>query len=485
MEKNYHILPSNISLEEVVLGSFIIDEDCLNEHMYLLNETIFFIEKNKIVYNCIENLYKSNKKVDLMTVFNEIKVLNKINKVPIIYLSSLVNKVTNTANVEAHIRILQEHSLKRNIINSCNKAIIKSFDESIDAFDAFDFIQKELDSTIKNVVNDNAKQVNKIHNEIIMQTLEYINNGIKSGVETNLINLDKVTNGFQNSDLIIIAGRPSMGKTAFAISMCVFPCIYNNIPIAIFSLEMSDQQLVSRLQSILSEVNVSKIVKKQLTNEELNIIISRSKKLNTAPLYIDDTPNISISDLRAKCKRLVKEKGVKMIVIDYLQLMRGTNKNGGNREQEIAEISRGLKTLAKELNLPVIALSQLSRIVESRSDKKPMLSDLRESGQIEQDADMVIFCYRPEYYDIQEYTVGNTSFESKGLFMAIVAKHRNGELGEIALKFIGDQTKIDNLKTQNYVNLPINNKINLKHKEIDADVLNEFYETNKKDDMPF
>ena len=236
-----------------------------------------------------------------------------------------------------------------------------------------------------------------------------------------------------------------MGKTAVALSMVVFPCIMKNIPIGIFSLEMSSSQLVGRLQSNLSEVNVSKIVKKQLTIDEINQISVKAQGLATAPLFIDDTANISVLDLKGKCRKLVKEQGVQMIIIDYLQLMRSGVKTQ-SREQEIAEISRGLKIIAKELNIPVIALSQLSRAVEQRGgDKRPSLSDLRESGQIEQDADMVMFCYRPEYYGFTETMIGDKEFDAKGLFMLIVAKHRNGELGEIPLKFIGEQAKITNL----------------------------------------
>jgi len=234
-----------------------------------------------------------------------------------------------------------------------------------------------------------------------------------------------------------------MGKTAWAVSMIMNPAIQDKRAVAIFSLEMSKEQLVSRMQSNLSEINVSKIVKKQLNMDEIKAIQRNCTPLDNAPIYIDDTPNISLIELKSKARKLVKENKVELIVIDYLQLMR-SGRNINSREQEIAEISRGLKGLAKELDIPVIALSQLSRNVEGRGDKKPMLSDLRESGQIEQDADMVIFCYRPEYYGIQQYEVGSETFPSNGLFMLLVSKHRNGELGEIPLRFIHEQTKLTN-----------------------------------------
>ena len=233
-----------------------------------------------------------------------------------------------------------------------------------------------------------------------------------------------------------------------------------NIPVAIFSLEMSNFQIGSRIQSFISGINVSKIVKGQLNMDEVRHINNVCYPLEKAPLYIDDTPNISLMELKSKARKLVKDKGVQIIVIDYLQLMR-SGLDIMNREQEIAEISRGLKSLAKELNIPIIALSQLSRLVESRSDKKPMLSDLRESGQIEQDADMVVFCYRPEYYGIEQYEVGNQNFASHGLMMLLVAKHRNGELGEIPLKFIHEQAKLDNFNlTNNYTQSNTNSEEN-------------------------
>jgi replicative DNA helicase len=223
------------------------------------------------------------------------------------------------------------------------------------------------------------------------------------------------------------------------------PAIYHNIPVAFFSLEMSSEQVVSRMQSILSQYNVSRLVKKQLKGYELQDFESRTKQLEKAPIYIDDTPSLSIFELKSKARQLVREKGVKMLVVDYLQLMQSSGGRNQSREQEIGEISRGLKAIAKELDVPVIALSQLSRGVEARGgEKKPQLSDLRESGQIEQDADMVLFCYRPEYYHIDQYEVDGRTFEAHGLFMLIIAKHRNGELGEIPLRFIHEQTKITN-----------------------------------------
>jgi replicative DNA helicase len=347
------------------------------------------------------------------------------------------------ANIDYHIRILQQEALKRKIIEACSNSVRKAFDSQEDIFDVFQTLQLQLDNALKEVVKYEIQLINEIHQKILKESLELVDNGHQSGVITGLKMLDKVTNGWQKSDLIIIAGRPSMGKTAAAVSMVMYPAINEGKAVAIFSLEMSKEQLVSRMQSNISEINVSNIIKKQLNSQEIYTIAQSCTSLETALIYIDDTPSISLLELKGKARKLVKENKVELIVIDYLQLMR-SGLNITQREQEIAEISRGLKGLAKELEIPVIALSQLSRSVELRVDKKPMLSDLRESGQIEQDADMVIFCYRPEYYGIANYELDEVLFESEGLFMLLIAKHRNGELGEIPLKFIHSQTKLTN-----------------------------------------
>jgi replicative DNA helicase len=295
---------------------------------------------------------------------------------------------------------------------------------------------------IRGLMTKKIDVVGSIHNELLRQHILFSDGKNFSGVPTNLKLVDNLTNGWQNSDLIILAGRPAMGKTSCAIVFALQPAIQHNIPVAIFSLEMSKEQLVSRMQSILSTLNVSRLVKKQLHGAEIIELEQRTKSLETAPIYIDDTASISLIELKTKCRQLVREEGVKMIVIDYLQLMRSGTRNQP-REQEIGEISRGLKSIAKELNVPVIALSQLSRQVEGRGGtKKPQLSDLRESGQIEQDADMVMFCYRPEYYEIAEYEINDDIHQTDGLFLLLVAKHRNGSLGDIPLKFIHENTNI-------------------------------------------
>ena len=437
-------MPNIIDAELIVLGSILLDKTALDRIASDFSINLFYDAKNRIIASAILELYRENKPIDLLTLFNKIKELQKEDEVGgITFVSSLTNRVSSASNIEYHIRILQQEALRRNLIQIGTVASSKSLDPSQDVFELFNETQNNLDDALKKVINYEIKNAGSIHDAILLKSIEMLQTGAKSGVPTGLRLLDNVTNGWQNSDLIILAGRPSMGKTAAAISMCIYPSLEKNEPIAIFSLEMSNEQLVSRMQSYLSGVNVSKIVKKQLSMNEIDEISKKAIGLKTAPLFIDDTPNISLLDLKGKARKLKKESGIKLIVVDYLQLMRSGVKST-SREQEIAEISRGLKGLAKELNIPVIALSQLSRGVEMRGDKKPMLQDLRESGQIEQDADMVLFCYRPEYYGIDTYEVGNQSFDANGLFMLIIAKHRNGELGEIPLTFIHEQTKLTN-----------------------------------------
>jgi len=438
-------LPKNTEVEEVVIGSILIDRFAIDKIIGEFNANLFHDFKNKIIASAIIELYKVSIPIDLVTIVQHLIQEGKIDNVggPK-YVSSLTSRAASSINIEHHIRILQEEALKRNLIVIGSTAINKSMDPTEDVFDVFNETQSNLDNALKKVINYEIKQAGDIHTEILKKSYDMINTKQKSGVATGLNALDNVTNGWQDSDLIILAGRPAMGKTAIAISMCMYPSLELGNSVAIFSLEMSNEQLVSRMQSYLSGVNVSKIVKKQLSEDEITLISTRAKKMVDSKIFVDDTPNISLLDLKGKSRKLKKEHDIKLIVVDYLQLMRSGLKIN-SREQEIAEISRGLKSLAKELNIPVIALSQLSRTVESRADKKPMLQDLRESGQIEQDADMVLFCYRPEYYGIDNYEIGNNTFDANGLFMLIIAKHRNGELGEVPLKFISEQTKITNL----------------------------------------
>lgn len=446
-------LPFENELEQSILGSIIVDNGIYAIISKDFSENLFYESKNKLIAETIIYLHRFNIPIDLLTICQELTKTNRIADAGgAYYISTLTNKALSSANIEYHLKILQQKSLERNLVYICNKSLVSVLTYKDDVFDIYACIQKELEDSLRDMLKYEVKSITDIHYDILERNINVIQKGIKSGIPTGLRLVDNMTNGWQRSDLIIIAGRPSMGKTAAAVSLIIHPVLQQNIPIAIFSLEMSNFQIGSRIQSFISGVNVSKIIKGQLNMDEVRHITDVCNPLEKAPLYIDDTPNISLLELKSKARKLVKDKGVQMIVIDYLQLMR-SGLDIQNREQEIATISRGLKSLAKELNIPVIALSQLSRLVEARSDKKPMLSDLRESGQIEQDADMVIFCYRPEYYGIEQYEIGNQTFNSNGLMMLLVSKHRNGELGEVPLKFIHEQAKIDNYILENNYNV--------------------------------
>lgn len=437
-------LPNLPELEEVLLGSVLIESDVLYKIGSDFQESLFSLEAHKLICRAVIDLWKKGNPVDILTVTQNLQASNSLNKVGgAYYISMLTNRVASTAHIEYHLRVLQQEALRRSLLTICSKSIQKIQDPAEDIFDLYQEIQMNVDSSLKEVLKYEVSLVKDIHHKIIAESIEVAQKGIKSGVVTGLRMVDNVTSGWQKSDLIILAGRPGMGKTAAALSFILYPALINNDPVAFFSLEMSSQQLVSRMQAQISGMNVSKIVKKQLSLSDIQQIAMTCESLEKAPIYVDDTPNISLLELKGKARKLVRENGVKIIVVDYLQLMR-SGMNIMNREQEIAEISRGLKGLAKELDVPVMALSQLSRVVESRGDKKPQLSDLRESGQIEQDADMVMFCYRPEYYGVTDYEVGAENFDTRGLFMLIIAKHRNGELGEIPLSFVHEITKVTN-----------------------------------------
>ena len=432
-------------IEQKVLGAILIDQEAIHIIAKDFQIKLFDYEPHQIVAEAIIKLHLASQPIDLLTLTNYLIKEQKLESIGgVSFVSNLTSGVGGSYNVEYHLRLLQEFWLKKYISDTCSNTQLQLIEYKRDVFDVYSDLQNNLDNALKDIVTKEMSAINDVHVEMVKTGYDIIDGNGVSGVPTGLKRFDLLTNGFQPSDLIILAGRTSMGKTAFSVSILIEPCIYQKIPIGIFSLEMSKEQLVGRVQSILSKVNVSKIVKKQLTYDELNHIYHKCEVLKDAPLYIDDTANISLLELKSKARKLVREKGAKMIVIDYLQLMRSGLKTS-SREQEVAEISKGLKAIAKELNIPVIALSQLSRGVEQRQgSKKPMLSDLRDSGQIEQDADMVLFCFRPEYYTLNEYDWFGRILDTRNLFMLIVAKHRNGVLGEIPLNFYGEHTFVTN-----------------------------------------
>ncbi len=441
------IPPQAIDLEEVVLGALMIDKKGVDEVIDILHPEVFYKQAHQHIFEAIHNLFENSQPVDLLTVSTQLKKQGKIDLVGgEFYLIQLTQKVSSSAHIEFHARIILQKYIQRSLIKISNEIIEESYNEGTDVFDLLDTAESKL----YEVTQGNIKRSSETAQNLVIQAKKRIeeiaNKEGLSGIPSGFAKVDKLTSGWQPSDLIIIAARPGMGKTALTLSMARNIAVEHNIPVAFFSLEMSSVQLITRLISSETHLSSEKLRTGNLEKHEWEQLNVKVKGLEKAPLFIDDSPSLSIFDLRAKARRLSSQHGIKLIIVDYLQLMTaGGGQKGGNREQEISTISRNLKALAKELNIPVIALSQLSRAVETRGgSKRPLLSDLRESGAIEQDADIVSFIYRPEYYKIDEWddeehtpTAGQAEF--------IVAKHRNGGLDEIRLKFIGHLGKFESL----------------------------------------
>ena len=440
--------PQVLDLEEAVLGAMMIDKKGVDDVIDILQGDAFYKEAHKYIFEAIVQLFTETQPIDLLTVSTQLKKNGKLELAGgDFYLIQLTQKIASSAHIEFHSRIILQKFIQRSLIRISTEIIEASYDETADVFDLLD----QAESKLYEVTQGNIKRSSETAQSLVLQAKKKIEEIAKqeglSGVETGFHNLDKLTSGWQPSDLIIIAARPAMGKTAFVLSMARNIAIQYGHGVALFSLEMASVQLITRLISSETGLSSEKLRTGKLEPHEWTMLSTKVKNLEKAPLFIDDTPSLSIFDLRAKCRRLVSQHGIKIIIIDYLQLMTagGNNKGGGNREQEISTISRNLKALAKELNVPVIALSQLSRAVETRgSSKRPLLSDLRESGAIEQDADIVSFLYRPEYYKIEEWDDDEAS-PTTGQAEIMIAKHRNGGIENIRLKFIGHLGKFDNL----------------------------------------
>ncbi|MBD1258960.1 replicative DNA helicase [Maribacter polysiphoniae] len=441
------IPPQAVDLEEVVLGAMMIDKKGVDEVIDILHPDVFYKDAHRFIYEAIFKLFETSEPVDLLTVSSQLKKDGKLESVGgDFYLIKLTQKVASSAHIEFHARIILQKYIQRSLIKISNEIIEDAYDEGTDVFDLLD----EAESKLYDVTQGNLKRSAETAQNLVIQAkkrIEEISNkeGL-SGIASGFDKLDKLTSGWQPSDLIIVAARPGMGKTALTLSMARNIAVNSGVPVAFFSLEMSSVQLITRLISSETGLSSEKLRTGKLEKHEWEQLNVKVKTLEKAPLFIDDTPSLSIFDLRAKARRLSSQHGIKMIIIDYLQLMTaGGSQKGGNREQEISTISRNLKALAKELSVPVIALSQLSRAVETRGgSKRPILSDLRESGAIEQDADIVSFIYRPEYYKIDEWDDEERT-PTQGQAEFIVAKHRNGGLENIRLKFIGNLGKFDNL----------------------------------------
>jgi len=430
--------PQNIEAEMAVLGSMLIDENAIIYAMEILDKDSFYKDSHKKIFEVILNLYNANKAVDIITVSDELKRLGLLDEIGgISALTEMVNSVPTSANVSHYARIVKEKAILRALISNATQIVSLSYesdgniDEILDKAESliFEISQNKMQEqpvSLKEIVKDSIDTIDKLY-----QRKTYV-----TGVPTGFIDLDQRTSGFQPSDFIVIAGRPSMGKSSFAISIAEHVGVVEKIPIAFFSLEMSKEQLVQRMLCSHARVDAHKVRTGYLSSSDWPRLTAAAGKLSEAPIFIEDTPAISVMELRAKARRLKLQHNIGLVIVDYLQLMR-SNTKAENRQQEISEISRSLKALARELHIPVVAISQLSRAVEARADHRPQLSDLRESGAIEQDADLVILLLREEYY--------NPTEENEGIAEVIIAKQRNGPVGSIKLAFIKEYTRFENL----------------------------------------
>ena len=431
------IPPQARELEETVLGAILIEKDAISYVSDILKPESFYVDAHATIFRAIQNLFGKSQPIDLLTITEELRKTAKLEEVGgAYYLSELTNKVASSANVEYHARIVIQKFIQRELIRISNDIIRDAYEDTTDVFDLLDKAEKRIyEITDKNLRNS-VQNIGHLVSKSIMQIDGLISREdglLEDSVPSGYLELDKMTSGWKATDLVIIAARPSMGKTAFVLNLARNAAVDFNMPVAIFSLEMGAVQLAKRLISLECEIDAQKVANGKMTDNEYSILRDKVEKLSTAPIYINDQPAINVYELRAQCRRLQNAHGIKMVIIDYLQLMSGGGDKGMNREQEISNISRSLKGLAKELNIPVIALSQLNRSVETRGgEKKPQLSDLRESGSIEQDADMVMFLYRPEYYNLNE---GSDGASLKGVSEIIIAKHRNGPTGSVELRF--------------------------------------------------
>ena len=435
------IPPNDVEAEQAVIGSMLTDRDAVISALEVLKEEDFYREDNKTIYEAILNLYNRSEPIDIITLKAELTSMGMFDKIGgLEYIVGLPEKVPTTANVEKYISIVKEKSELRRLIKAANEIIEQGYDPT----ENIDDIMNSAEKKIFNIMQDkDQKSYSPIKDVLIdaFTELEQLYNQKQhiTGVPTGFIDLDYKTAGLHNSDLILIAARPAMGKSAFALNIATNAALKAKVPAVLFSLEMSKEQMVNRILCSEAMVDSNKVRTGKIDDDDWIKLADTMGDLSEAPIYIDDTPGISINEIRAKCRKLKLEKNIGLVVIDYLQLVQGSSKRAqGSREQEISEISRSLKILAKEINVPVIALSQLSRAPEQRPDHRPMLSDLRESGAIEQDADIVMFLYRDDYY--------NEDSEDKGLAEVIVAKHRAGSTGTVKLVWLGNYTKFANME---------------------------------------
>ena len=432
------IPPQNLESEVAVLGSMLLDKDAIAQAIEFLDETSFYKESHRKIFSIIIFLYDHNKAVDLVTLVEELRNRGMLEEVggPA-YITSIVSSIPTSANIEHYAKIVREKAILRNLISTATQIVTQSYSSSISVEEILDRAERMIFDITTNKVETKVS----IIKDVIKSSIETIDNLYQrkeniTGIATGFHDFDVMTAGFQRSDLIVIAGRPSMGKSALVSCMAEHIGVVEKIPLAFFSLEMSKEQLVQRMLCSHARVDSHKVRTGFLSQSDWPKLVNAAGKLSESPIYVDDTPGVSALELRAKARRLKSQHDIGLIIVDYLQLMQGPP-GVENRQQEISEISRSLKALARELGVPVIAVSQLSRAVEQRADRRPQLSDLRESGAIEQDADLVILLLREEYY--------NPTDENKGKAEAIIAKQRNGPVGSVKLAFINEYTRFDDL----------------------------------------
>ena len=435
--------PAVPEIEASVLGAMMIEKEAVPKALELLKPESFYLTSHRLIFEAMLSLFESSEPIDTVTLYEELKKREQIDEVGgAVYLSQLSQNISSAANIEYHAKIILEKQILRGLITSSHEIAKAAYDGTKDAFDILDQAERKIFEITESHLTQSYQGMDRA----VRDALEYIEaihsqTQQKFSVPTGFYELDEILGGFQKSDLVIVAARPSMGKTAFALTIARNAAVDHNIPVGIFSLEMSTMQLIIRLLCAEGRLNAHLVRTGKLPHSEGVKLSKNAHKLIEAPIYVDDSPAQTVLEIRAKARRLKVEKNVGMIIIDYLQLMQGHTK-AESREREISHISRSLKSLAKELNIPVIALSQLNRAVETRTDKRPQLSDLRESGSIEQDADVVIFLNRPEYYGIEKDTNGESL---EGVAEVIVGKQRNGPTGAIKLAFIKEYARFENL----------------------------------------
>ena len=454
--------PAATDIEASVLGAMMIEREAVPKAIELLSTESFYLKQHKLIFDAMVSLFESGEPIDTVTLYEELKKREQAEEAGgAVYLSKLSQNISSAANIEYHAKIILEKEILRGLITSSHQIARAAYEGTEDAFDILDQAERK----IFEITETHLKKTFTGMDRAVRDALEYIeaipsNTKQKFSVPTGFYELDEMLGGFQKSDLIIIAARPSMGKTALALSLARNAAVDHKVPVGVFSLEMATMQLVIRMLCAEGRLNAHQVRTGKLPSEEGIKLSKNAHKLIESPLFIDDTPAQTVLEIRAKARRLKAEKNIGMIVIDYLQLMQGPS-NSESREREISHISRSLKSLAKELNIPVVALAQLNRAVETRNDKRPQLSDLRESGSIEQDADVVLFLNRPEYYGIKNFMDDGTSTE--GVAEVIIGKQRNGPTGDIRLAFIKEYARFENLaharQIDEYSMIPTNEDI--------------------------